>query len=82
MGARASANVAAMIFGTSRPALFFVLAAIGPWRSPDGPGLPLTAFYGFAAARVRGEGRPAALLQAAVVALIGGFLIALKALLH
>jgi hypothetical protein len=61
---------------------------LGPWRSillsrsPNGPGLPLTAFYGFAAARLRGERRPAAVLQAALVALIGGFLIALKALLH
>jgi hypothetical protein len=35
---------------------------------------PLTAFYGFCAARLRGEGWPAALFQAAIVALTGGFL--------
>ena len=83
-----AANVAAVIFGASFPALFFVLAAVGAmeidtaFKIAKWSGLPLTAFYGFAAARLRGEGRPAALLQAAVVALIGGFLIALKALLH
>jgi hypothetical protein len=83
-----AANVAAVIFGASFPALFFVLAAVGAMQIDTAfeiakwSGLPLTAFYGFAAARLRGEGRPAALLQAAVVALIGGSLIALKALLH
>ena len=45
-------------------------------------GLPLTAFYGFCAARLRGEEWPAAVFQAATVALIGGLLIAFKALLH
>jgi hypothetical protein len=34
------------------------------------------------AARLRGEGWPAALFQAAVVALIGKLLIAFKALVH
>ena len=43
---------------------------------------PLTGFYGLCAARLRGEGWPAALFQAATVALIGGFLIAFKALVH
>ena len=45
-------------------------------------GLPLTAFYGFCAARLSGMGLPAAFLQATTVAAIGGFLIGLKALVH
>jgi hypothetical protein len=36
-----AANVAAIIFGASFPALFFVLAAVGPWRSiPPSTGSP------------------------------------------
>jgi hypothetical protein len=64
-----AANVAAVIFGASFPALFFVLAAVGAMEIDTAfeiakwSGLPLTAFYGFAAARLRGEGRPAALLR-------------------
>jgi hypothetical protein len=81
-------NVVAVIFGASFPAIFFALAAAGAMETGTAfeiakwSGLPLTAFYGFCAARLRGEGWPAALFQAAVVALIGGFLIGLKALLH
>jgi hypothetical protein len=83
-----AANVVAVTFGASFPAIFFVLAAAGAmgidaaFEVAKWSGLPLTAFYGFSAARLRGEARPAALFQAAVVALIGGFLIAFKALLH
>jgi hypothetical protein len=83
-----AANVAAVTFGASFPAIFFVLAAAGAmeidaaFEVAKWSGLPLTAFYGFCAARLRGEGLPAALFQAALVALIGGFLIAFKALLH
>ena len=78
----------AVIFGASFPAIFFVLAAVGAIETETAfdiaiwSGLPLTAFYGFCAARLRGEGWLAALVQAAMVALIGGFLIGLKALLH
>jgi hypothetical protein len=82
------ANVVAVIFGASFPAIFFALAAAGAMEGDTAfdlaiwSGLPLTAFYGFCAARLRGEGWPAAVFQAAMVALIGGFLIAFKALLH
>jgi hypothetical protein len=44
--------------------------------------LGLLGLYGFFAARLAGAGLPAALAQASAVALIGAFLIALKALVH
>ena len=78
-------DVAAVIFGASLPARFVVRAAVGARAinaaSRFAEWSP-TVFYGFAAARLRGKGRPAALLPAAVVALIGGFLIAPNALRH
>jgi hypothetical protein len=83
-----AANVGALIFGASFPAVFFVLAAAGAMEIDTAfdvakwSGLPLTAFYGLCAARLRGEGWPAALSQAAMVALIGALLIGFKALLH
>jgi hypothetical protein len=83
-----TANAMALVLGASVPAVFFVLAATGAMGTHTAfevakwSGLPLTAFYGLCAARLRGEGWPAALLQAAAVAVIGGFLIALKALIH
>jgi hypothetical protein len=83
-----AANVAALFFGASFPAIFFVLAAAGvmdidtAFEVAKWSGLPLTASYGLAAARLRGEAWPAALFQAAVVALIGALLIAFKALVH
>jgi Na+(H+)/acetate symporter ActP len=83
-----AANLVALTFGASFPAIFFLLAAAGAMQIDTAfevakwSGLPLTAFYGLCAARLRGEGWPAALFQAAVVALIGGLLIAFKALLH
>jgi hypothetical protein len=82
------ANVVAVVFGASFPATFFVLAAAGVFEVDTAfelakwSGLPLTAFYGLCAARLRGEGWPGALFQAAMVALIGAFLIGLKALVH
>jgi hypothetical protein len=81
-----AANAVAVTFGVSFPAVFFVLAAAGAMETDTAfevakwSGLPLTGFYGLCAARLRGEGWPAALFQAAAVALIGGFLIAFKAL--
>jgi hypothetical protein len=83
-----TANAIAVIFGVSFPSVFFVLAAAGVMETDTAfdvaiwSGLPLTGFYGLCAARLRGEGWPAALFQAAVVALIGGFLIAFEALVH
>jgi hypothetical protein len=50
---------------------------VAKWSGP-----PLTASYGLGAARLRGEGWPVALFQAAVVALIGKLFIAFKALVH
>jgi hypothetical protein len=44
--------------------------------------LALIGLYGFSAARLAGAGLPAALAQAAAVALIGALLIVLKALIH
>ena len=83
-----AANLVALVLGASFPAIFFLLAAAGAMRVETAfevatwSGLPLTAFYGLCAARLRGEGWPAALFQAVVVALIGGLLIVFKALLH
>ena len=83
-----AANLVALVFGAGFPAVFFLLAAAGAMQIETAfelatwSGLPLTAFYGLCAARLRGEGWPAALVQAVVVALIGGLLIVFKALLH
>jgi hypothetical protein len=50
-----------------------------PSRSRSGPA---SACYGFGAARLAGESLPASALRALAAALIGAFLVALKALLH
>jgi hypothetical protein len=81
-------DVAAVAFGIAFPDVFFMLAAthviaeetaftIAKWT-----GLGLLAFYGFAAARLAGEGLSASALRGLAAALIGAFLIALKALVH
>jgi hypothetical protein len=81
-------DVGAVAFGIAFPAVFFLLAvadamevetafALAKWS-----GLGLIGVYGFFAARLAGAGVPAALLQAVTVALIGAFLIGLKALVH
>jgi uncharacterized membrane protein (DUF4010 family) len=44
--------------------------------------LGLISFYGFVAGRLAGAGRVASLLQALAVGVIGGALIAFKALVH
>ena len=83
-----TANLVALICGASVPAIFFLLAAAGAMQIETAfevakwCGLPLAAFYGLCAARLRGEGWPATIFQAVVVALIGGLLIVFKALLH
>jgi hypothetical protein len=82
------AGVAAVAFGIAFPAVFFVLAAAGALEIHTAfviarwTGLGLIAFYGFCAARLTGRDLPAALLHALAVGIIGGFLIALKALVH
>jgi hypothetical protein len=83
-----AADVGAVAFGISFPAVFFLLStgdamevetafSLAKWS-----GLGLIGLYGFYAARVAGAGVPRALLQAVAVALIGAFLIGLKALVH
>jgi hypothetical protein len=81
-------DAGAVAFGISVPAVFFVLAAAGAidvelaFTLAKWSGLGLIAFYGFCAARLAGATVRAALLQAVAVGLIGGFVIALKALAH
>jgi hypothetical protein len=81
-------DVGAVAFGIAFPAVFFLLAAasvledhtaftIAKWS-----GLGLISFYGFVAGRLAGAGRTASLLQALVVGVVGGALIAFKALVH
>jgi hypothetical protein len=82
------ADVVAVAFGISFPALFFVLAAIGTLEVATAftvakwTGLGLIGTYGFAGARLSGASVAASLVQAAVVGLIGAALIVLKSLVH
>jgi hypothetical protein len=81
-------DVGAVAFGISFPTVFFLLSAAGAMEVETAfelakwSGLGLIGFYGFCAGRLSGMGLPAAFLQAAAVAAIGGFLIGLKALIH
>jgi hypothetical protein len=83
-----AADVGAVAFGIGFPAVFFLLSATGAievetaFTIAKWSGLGLIGIYGFTAARLAGAGLAAALAQAAAVALIGAFLIALKALIH
>ncbi|MGZ4649526.1 MAG: hypothetical protein ACXV3A_03165 [Kineosporiaceae bacterium] len=75
-------------FGVAFPAVFFLLAALGLMELSTAfglakwSGLGLIGFYGYWAARFAGAPVARALIQAALVALVGGGLIALKALVH
>jgi len=81
-------DVGAVVFGIGFPAVFFLLSVAGAveidtaFELAKWSGLGLIGFYGFCAGRLSGMGMSGALLQAAAVAAIGGFLIALKALIH
>jgi hypothetical protein len=81
-------DVGAVVFGTAFPAVFFLLAAVKAieldtaFTLAKWSGLGLIGGYGFCAARLAGAGLGASLLQALVVAGIGGLLIAVKALVH
>jgi hypothetical protein len=81
-------DASAVAFGIGFPAVFFLLAAAGALEEDTAftvakwTGLGLIGAYGFAAARLAGEGVVAALVKAVAVGLVGGFLIAMKALLH
>jgi hypothetical protein len=83
-----ASDVLAVVAGASFPALFFVLAAVGvlelgaAFSIAKWSGLGLIAFYGFVAARLGGAPNHRALLHAGVVAAIGVFVIAVKALVH
>jgi hypothetical protein len=85
---RIAVDASAVAFGIAFPAVFFVLAALGAMEKATAfdiakwSGLGLIGAYGFAAARLAGQGTAAALLKAFLVALVGAFLIAIKALLH
>jgi hypothetical protein len=81
-------DVGAVAFGISFPAVFFLLSTAGAvevdtaFELAKWSGLGLIGFYGFCAGRLSGMGLARALVQAIAVAAIGGFLIALKALIH
>jgi hypothetical protein len=81
-------DVGAVAFGVSFPAVFFALSGVGAMEVDTAfelakwSGLVLVGFYGYCAARLSGMGLAAALVQAAAVAAIGGFLIGLKAVIH
>lgn len=85
---RVMTDVAAVVFGISFPAVFFLICVAGAieigtaFDLAEWSGLALIGFYGFCAARLAGTGLLGALAQATALALIGGFLIALKALIH
>ena len=78
----------AVMFGAGFPAIFFLLAAAGVMdedaavRLSKWSGLGLIFAYGYIASRLAGMTRPGSLLRAAIVGMIGGALIALKAFLH
>ena len=79
---------AAVAFGVGFPAVFFILAAAGAMDLDSAftvakwSGVGLIGFYGFCAASLAGEGLASSLLHGTLIALVGGFLIALKALVH
>ena len=85
---RLSVDVAAVAFGISFPAVFFLLAASGSLETETAftyakwSGIGLIGVYGYAGARLSGAGLVASLLQATAVALIGAALIVLKSLVH
>jgi hypothetical protein len=82
------ADAVAVFFGVSFPGVFFLLAAAGALELDTAftiakwTGLGLIGFYGYAAARLAGEPFAVCVLQAVSAALIGGILIAFKALVH
>jgi hypothetical protein len=82
------ADMGAVTFGIAFPAVFFLLAAAGAFDDDAAftiakwTGLGLIGFYGFIGARVSGSNLLVSLAQASAVAVIGGLLIALKALVH
>ncbi|HWH95151.1 MAG TPA: hypothetical protein VNT03_14920 [Baekduia sp.] len=82
------ADVAAVGVGIAFPAIFFILAAAGvlevdaAFTVAKWSGLGLISMYGFVGGRLAGAGLAVSLLQAVAVGVIGGALIAFKALIH
>jgi len=81
-------EAAAVALGVGLPAVFFLMAAVG-WMELDTAfavakwsGLGLVGFYGYWAARLSGAPVRRALVQATMVAAVGGALIVVKAMLH
>ena len=78
----------AVAFGVAFPDIFFLLAALGvleletAFTIAKWSGLALIGCYGYWAARLAGAPVPRALVRGGIVALVGGALIALKAVLH
>ena len=78
----------AVAFGAAFPAVFFVVSAAGAidvdtaFDLAKWSGVGLIALYGFVGARLAGSPLVGALVKSAAVALVGAFLIALKALVH
>ena len=78
----------AVAFGISFPAVFFLLSVSGAMQVETAfavakwSGLALAGFYGFCAARLADAGALRALGHGAAVALIGAFLVSIKALTH
>ena len=81
-------DASAVGFGIAFPAVFFLLAAAGVLEADTAftvakwSGLGLISFYGFIAGRLAGAGLWLSVFQAFAVSVIGGALIALKALIH
>jgi hypothetical protein len=81
-------DVGAVVLGVGFPAVFFLLSVVGVMKVETAftfakwSGLGLIGFYGFVAARLAGTKMTTALLHAGAVALVGAFLIGLKALIH
>lgn len=82
------AEALAVAFGAGFPAVFFVAAGLDALSIESAftlarwCGLGLICVYGFLGARLSGANTGRAVLEAAAVGAIGGFLIALKGLVH
>ena len=81
-------DATAVAFGVGFPAVFFLFPLVGigsvegAFTVAKWTGLALIGFYGFWSARFAGASVVRALVHAALVALIGAALIALKAFVH
>ena len=84
----ANASRSRNLSGAGFPAVFFLLAVLDvleldtAFTIAKWSGLGLIALYGFWAARLGGASHRHSIVQAGAVALIGVFVIALKALVH